>query len=115
MVNQVKVNPERNARQAAATTAVATVGRRVGQFARRVVSNGARVLEHTSRLYGYAILIAGVDAIHVTGVSSLPLTKWDGEFVPHADNFVVSVVLGVWLAVSGVESRDDLKAILAHT
>ena len=106
---QVRVTPERSVRQ----TGTPNVLQRAKQFASRVVSNGARVIEHVSRLYGYALLIAGVDAFFVTGVSSLPLTKWDSEFVPHADIFVVSVLLGVWVAVSRVERERKLVRTLA--
>ncbi len=51
-------------------------------------------LEQCSKLYGYALLISGIDSLFVAGVSSLPLTNWDDEDgVPRADTFAVSALL----------------------
>ena len=72
MEGQVRVTPERSVRQ----TGSPNVLQRAKQIATRVVSNGARVVEHISRLYGYALLIAGVDAVFVTGVSLTLLTPF---------------------------------------
>ena len=64
-----------------------------------------------SRLYGYAILIAGVTAVAILGFSSLSLTRWDDEeAVPRADVGLVSVFLKLWLGVA-VSQEDNLTTI----
>ena len=60
-------------------------------------------MEQLSRLYGYAIIIAAFNGIILSGISSLPFTKWDDDGVPRADALIVSGFLGVWASlVQGV-------------
>ena len=61
--------------------------------ARRIVSSVGRSVEQLSRLYGYALLISGIDAVFIAGVSALPLTKWGDSGVPRADVVVVSAAI----------------------
>ena len=68
-------------------------------IARRVVSAVGRVVEQLSRLYGYAILIAAFNGIILSGISSLPFTKWDDDGVPRADALIVSGFIGVWASL----------------
>ena len=55
-------------------------------------------MEQLSRLYGYAFLISGIDAVFIAGVSALPLTKWDGDGVPRADVVVTTAAIDIWAA-----------------
>ena len=90
-----KVSPENMARNRV-EGATAQVQRFAGAAVNAVTSSLGHIIEQVSRLYGYALLIAGVDAIFLSGVSSLPLTKWDGEGVPRADTLIVSSLLSCW-------------------
>ena len=59
-----------------------------------------RIVEQLSKLFGYSFLISSVCSIFVSGISSLPLTKWDDkDIVPHADVALVSVLLALWIGV----------------
>ena len=64
-------------------------------LASRVVSSVGRAIEQLSRLYGYALLISGIDAIFIAGISALPLTKWDDQGVPRADVVFTSATIDI--------------------
>ena len=60
-----------------------------------------RILGRVSRLYGYSMLLSGISSLFVTGISSLPLTKWDDKDnggVPRAHNELVNVLLMLWFS-----------------
>ena len=67
---------------------------------RVIVSSVGHIIHELSRLYGYAVLVAGVDAFVLTSVTSLPLTRWNDGGVPRADVLVVSAVIGGWTALA---------------
>ncbi len=69
-------------------------------LAHRVVSSVGRAVEQLSRLYGYALLISGIDAVFIAGVSALPLTKWDDQGVPRADVVFTSATIDIAGAVA---------------
>ena len=48
----------------------------------RIVSAVGRVVEQLSKIYGYAILVSGLDSVVIIGVSTLPFTRWNDEGVP---------------------------------
>lgn len=85
MANRARVNP---AREAPADPAPEG-GPRVTEEDERSVSGF--IIENVSRLYGYALLISGFDSLFLSGVASLPLTKWNSTGVPRADVVAVSV------------------------
>ena len=99
-MNGAVVNPERTPVRQQADRARQSLAQpeRERAVAHIVTSTVGRIVEQCSRLYGYAFLISGIDSIFLVGVSSLPLTKWDDDDVPHADTFAVSALLGTWLA-----------------
>ena len=92
---KIKVNPESEARKQNAQPAVGIAR----QIAEAVTFTAGHLIEQLSRLYGYALLIAGIDSIFIVGVSSLPLTKWNDDGVPRADVFIVSTLLGCWISL----------------
>ena len=60
-----------------------------------------RILGRVSRLYGYSLLVSGISCLFVSGLSSLPLTKWDDKDkggVPRAHVELVSVLLKLWMS-----------------
>ena len=79
-------------------------GDRPRGITRKLVSAVGRVVEQVSRLYGYGILISGIDAVFLAGISALPLTKWDDAGVPRADVVVATAVLQGWATLSGTLS-----------
>ena len=100
-MDRAKVNPERSVGDTAPVPAPAAapasaVQARARQIARRGAHAVGRVLEQVSKIYGYSFLVSAIDGIFISGISLLPLTNWDGEGVPRADVFVVSLTLGVW-------------------
>ena len=95
MVDLAKVNPERSVVESAGAHTPAPVVAKSGRAA-FVVSTVGRVIEQLSRLWGYGILISGIDSIFLSAVSSLPLTKWDDSGVPRANTFAVSVLIWCW-------------------
>ena len=58
-----------------------------------------RILGRVSRLYGYALLPSAISSLFVSGISSLPLTRWD-DGVPLADIGLVSVLLNLWMGMA---------------
>ena len=101
MADRAKVNPERSLQESTGAPQPAPAASRA--FARAnaaVASTIGRLLEQCSRLYGYALLIAGIDSLFLAGVSSLPLTKWNDDGVPRADVVAVSTLLGGWISVA---------------
>ena len=66
----------------------------------RVVSSVGRAVEQLSRLYGYALLISGIDAVFIAGISALPLTKWDDQGVPRADVVCTGATIDIAGAVA---------------
>ena len=115
--NRAQVNPEERALQVAgARTPSAQVGAdrnsnraqqdRANDNAKPSFYDSGRILGRISRLYGYSFLLSGIVSLFVSGISSLPLTKWDDEEgVPRADVALVMAVLFLWL--SGAVSRDQ--------
>ena len=91
---KIKVKPESEARNQNAKPAVGVAR----QIAEAVTFTAGHLIEQLSRLYGYALLIAGIESIFIVCTSSLPLTKWNDEGVPRANVFVVSTLLGIWLS-----------------
>ena len=69
------------------------------------------VLEQVSRLYGYAILIAGIHAVLVSAISALPLTKWDDVGVPRADIVVFYVLFAAVSHCLAVNCEYDLRQL----
>ncbi len=113
MADGVQVNPEARTLQVAAPPAPSSVAlderSRITNWKPAFYATG-RIVEKLSKLYGYAVLIAGISSIFLSGISSLPLTKWDNEEgVPHADVVVVNLLPLVWigLAVSNSGLRTE--------
>ena len=76
--------------------------------------DAGRILGRISRLYGYSLLIAGIHSIFMSGVSLLPLTKWDGEEgVPRADVILVSLLLKLWIC-AGVSFESRERSVLTQ-
>ena len=94
-MNSAVVNPERPPASERAEHAGQPAAQPAGARAiAKAVSTFGRIVEQCSKLYGYGLLIAGIDSLFLAGVSSLPLTKWDDEKgVPRADAFAVSALL----------------------
>ena len=84
MVDSARVHPEPEPQQRG--------------LAKRIVSSFGRTVEQLSRLYGYALLVSGIDVVLLGGVSALPLTKWDDAGVPRANTVVLASAIDVWAA-----------------
>ena len=108
-VDRAKVNPEPPAGRPEAAPAAG-----VRAIAHHVASTVGRVVEQLSRLYGYAIIIAAFNGTVLSGISSLPFTKWDDDGVPRADALIVSGFLGVWMSLCWGVSQSVEKSERRH-
>ena len=95
MEGEVKISPLPRGSSSASVRKSRAKGKR--GVANRVVSAVGRCIEQLSRLYGYALLMCGFNAVLLSGVSALPLTKWDDKGVPRSDALVVSALVALVL------------------
>ena len=92
--------------------AIRVAGARPGSRARNRAADSTkpyfygagRILGRVSRLYGYSMLVSGISSLFMSGISSLPLTKWDGKDkeggVPRPHVELVSIILMLWLSAA---------------